>query len=61
VFDGNIMSPLRRRFWVLEKGGTTRFTIEHNDLKPIPVLLFVDFKKSILFFRSGSGLHQVSN
>jgi len=34
VFDGNGKSPRRRRFWVIEKAGTVKFTLEENELKP---------------------------
>jgi len=33
VYDGNKMSPQKRRFWILEKAGTGRFTVENNHLK----------------------------
>jgi len=34
VFDGNGMPPLKRRFWVLEKAGTMKFTLDPYYLKP---------------------------
>jgi len=33
VFNGNKMSPRKRRFWILEKAGTVKFTMENNNLK----------------------------
>jgi len=35
VFDGKEKSlSQKRRFWVLEKVGTAKFTLDVNDLKP---------------------------
>jgi len=34
VFDGEEMSPRKKRFWTLEIAGTVKFTLSSNGLKP---------------------------
>jgi len=33
VFDGDKMSLCHRRFWILQKAGTVRLTMENNELQ----------------------------
>jgi len=44
VFDGNRMSARKRIFWVLEKAGTVKFTLDANDLDPDSSLTISGFK-----------------
>jgi len=44
VFDENQMSQRKRRFWVLEKGGEMRFTMDDNYLKPESRITISGFK-----------------
>jgi len=44
VFEGNKTSARRRRFWVLERAGTVKFTLDDNDLKADSRLTISGFK-----------------
>jgi len=43
-FVGNRMPEWKTRFWVLEKPGTVKFTLDANDLKHDPRLTISGFK-----------------
>jgi len=43
-FEGNKTSARKRRFWVLEKAGTVKFTLDPNDLKADSRLTISRFK-----------------
>jgi len=45
VFDGKVMPQRKRRFWVLERAGTVKFTLVTNDLKPDSRLTLTGFGK----------------
>jgi len=44
VFNGKGMSPRKRRFWIMEKAGTVKFTLETNALKSDCRLTITGFK-----------------
>jgi len=44
VFDGNDKSQRRNRFWVIEKAGTVKFTLEQNELQPDSRLTITGFQ-----------------
>jgi len=44
VFDENRTFSRKRRFWVLEKAGTVKFTLDANDLKEDSRLTISGFK-----------------
>jgi len=43
VFDGSENSAQKKRFWVIEKAGTVKFTLEENELKPESRLTITGF------------------
>jgi len=44
VFDGNGKSPERRTFWVVEKAGTVKFTLQKNNLTADSRLTITGFR-----------------
>jgi len=44
VFDGNVMTARKRRFWVIEKAGTVKFALDKNNLKADSRLTISGFK-----------------
>jgi len=44
VFDGNGKSPRSRTFWVIEKAGTVKFTLNENNLTADSRLTITGFR-----------------
>jgi len=45
-YDGNEMSTRKRRFWILERAGEMRFTLDNNELTPDSRITISGFKKT---------------
>jgi len=45
VFHGSDKFPQRRKFWVIEKAGMVKFTLEENELEPDSRLTISGFSR----------------
>jgi len=47
IFDGNDMPQQKRRFWILEKAGTIKFTVVKHDFMPGSLITISGFKTTL--------------